>query len=39
MVNMFRYMETLEQTNQGKQYLSMTTTFLPLKQLYAPHPT
>ena len=39
MVNMFRNTETLEQTNQGKQYLSMTTTFLPLNQLYAPHPT
>ena len=39
MVNMFRNTETLEQTNQGKQYLSMATTFLPLNQLYAPHPT
>lgn len=39
MVNMFRNTETLEQTNQGKQYLSMTTTFLLLNQVYAPHPT
>ena len=39
MVNMFRNTETLEQTNQRKQYLSITTAFLLLKQLYAPHPT